>query len=186
MANEPATSFDQMVPLVYYIRDQRVMLDVDLAKIYGVETKRLKEQFRRNREKFPQDFAFELTRQEFTTLRSQIAASRFHCGTRYMPIAFTEHGAIMAASILNSRVAVEMSVFVVRAFSRMREMLADNMQLAHKLLELEKRLDNHDETISSPFETIRQLLQPPVPQREREMGFHLREEAPRYRTKSKK
>src|SRR5271169_614258 len=126
MAIEPVISADEMAPMVHFIRGRRVMLDFDLARIYGVETKRLKEQFNRNRDRFPENFAFVLKRKEFIILRSQFATSSLHGGMRYMPMAFTEHGTVMLASLLNSKRAVEISIFVVEAFIRMREILVGN------------------------------------------------------------
>lgn len=171
--------------MIFLIRGQRVMLDFDLALIYGVTTKRLKEQFRRNIERFPGDFAFPLTNQELTNLRSQFAASSLHGGRRHLPIAFTEHGALMLASILNSRTAVEASIRVVRAFIWMREQLAANKELAQKLNELESRVAEHDGALSDLFEAIRQLLHSPE-KPPREIGFHIRETAPPYKVRPKK
>jgi ORF6N domain len=169
---------------IHLIRGLRVMLDSDLARLYGVSTKRLKEQFRRNRERFPSDFAFVLNRQELTGLRSQIAASRSHGGLRYTPIAFTEHGAIMLASVLNSPLAIEASVRVVRAFVHLREVLSGNRQLAAKFAELETRLNGHDAALKELFDAIRALLNPELPQKpHREIGFHIHEEPVRYRVR---
>jgi hypothetical protein len=186
MVHDPATISEEMVPVVHFIRGKRVMLDSDLAKIYGVETKRLKEQFRRNRNRFPQSFAFQLTRQEFTNLRSQIATSSLHGGLRYTPTVFTEHGTVMLASVLNSKRAVEMSIFVVAAFIRMREALVENSQLSHKLAELESRVTGHDESIAALFEAIRQLLEPEAAKPQREIGFHAKEDSVPYRIKKRK
>jgi hypothetical protein len=158
------------------------MLDSDLAAIYGTSTMRLNEQFKRNRKRFPRDFAFVLTRQEFTNLISQNAISRSHGGRRKLPIAFTEHGALMLASVLNSEVAIQASVRVVRAFVRLREMVAANAHLAAKLEELERRLDSHDEAIVDLFATLKRLLEAPGPQKKRQIGFHVRERSARYRT----
>ena len=169
--------------MIYLIRSQRVMLDFDLARIYGVTTKRLKEQFRRNTQRFPGDFAFQLTNQELINLRPQIATSCLHGGLRYLPMAFTEHGALMLASVLNSPTAVEASVRVVRAFVLMREQLAAHKELAGKLVALEQRVGDHDEAIANLFEAIRQLIEPPVPENRREIGFHVRETAPPYRVR---
>ena len=166
---------------IHLIRGQRVMLDSDLAAIYQVTTKRLNEQVRRNISRFPEDFAFQLTVEELTNLRSQIATSSFHGGRRYRPWVFTEHGAIMLASVLNSDIAVQASVRVVRAFVRLREMVAANAQLAANLEELERRLDSHDEAIANLFAALRQLLEPPEAPKRREIGFHVREKAARYR-----
>jgi hypothetical protein len=169
---------------IYLIRGQRVMLDSDIAAVYEVTTKRLNEQLRRNRARFPQDFAFQLTVEELTNLRSHFATSSFHGGRRSRPWAFTEHGAIMLASVLNSDVAVQASVRVVRAFVRLREMVAANAQLANKLTELERRLDSHDEAIVDLFAALKRLLEP-APKSKREIGFHVRERAPRYRAKKR-
>ena len=171
---------------IHSIRGQRVMLDADLAKIYGTSTMRLNEQFKRNRKRFPKDFAFQLKREEFANLISQIAISSSHGGKRSLPWVFTEHGAIMLASVLNSDVAIEASVRVVRAFVRLRELILANAELAQKFAELEHRLDGHDEAIANLFAAIRQLLQPAHPGGKPEIGFHVREEAPRYRVRRKK
>ena len=174
----------QLESAIYLIRGQRVMLDSDLAEIYGTSTMRLNEQFRRNRQRFPEDFAFQLTRGEFTNLISQNAISSSHGGRRKLPWVFTEHGAIMLASVLNSQIAIQASVRVVRAFVRLREMVAANAELAHKLKELERRLDSHDEAIVELFATLRRLLEP-EPKPKREIGFHVREAGVRYRVRKK-
>lgn len=175
---------DKMDAAIYSIRGQRVMLDSDLAAIYQVATKRLNEQLRRNLKRFPQDFAFQLTAEEDTNLRSQIATSNTRGGRRYRPWVFSEHGAIMLAAVLNSDVAIQASVRVVRAFVRLREMVAANAQLASKLAELERRLDSNDEAIVDLFAALKRLIEPEM-QPKREIGFHVRESAPRYRTKKK-
>ena len=168
---------------IHLIRGQRVMLDSDLAAIYGTSTMRLNEQFKRNRKRFPDDFAFVLKREEFTNLISQNAISRSHGGRRTLPVAFTEHGAIMLASVLNSEIAVQASVRIVRAFIRLRKMVAANVQLAGKLKELERRFDSHDESIANLFATLKQLLEPSEAPKRREIGFHVREGAARYRVR---
>lgn len=145
---------------ILLIRSHRVMLDSDLAELYGVTTKRLNEQVKRNKERFPADFMFQLTSEETKSLRSQIATSK-RGGRRYRPYAFTEHGAIMAASVLNTHRAIEVSVYVVRAFVKLRQVLRTHKQLARKLAELEKRIEGHDEEIMALFEAIRQLMEPP-------------------------
>jgi len=146
---------------ILLIRGHKVMLDSDLAELYGVTTKRLNEQVKRNRQRFPADFMFQLTSDEATNLRSRIATSKQgRGGRRYRPYAFTEHGAIMAASVLNSHRAIEVSIYVVRAFVKLREMLRTHKELARKLAELEKRIEGHDEEIIVLFEAIRQLMEP--------------------------
>src|SRR5208283_1400471 len=158
---------------VLFLRRQRVILDADLAELYGVPAKRLNEQVKRNLERFPSDFMFQLTRKEHDALRSQFATSNNgRGGRRYLPYAFTEHGAIMAATVLNSERAVQMSVFVVRAFVRLREMLSTNRRLAGKIAELENRLDTHDSVIKELIKAIRELLTPRKVPRKR-IGFQL-------------
>ncbi len=173
--------------LIHFLRGQRVMLDSDLAAIYGVSTKRLNEQVKRNINRFPSDFAFRLTTEEADNsepMRSQFAtASRRN--VRHRPWVFTEHGAIMLASVLNTPLAMEASVRVVRAFVHLREMLASNKELAVKLAELERRLGAHDHAIKTLFDAIKQLLEPPVEeQKRREIGFHIKEEARKYRVRN--
>jgi hypothetical protein len=154
------------------LRAQRVILDAELAALYGVTTKRLNEQIRRNRDRFPTDFVFRLTSEEVSSLRSQIATLKMGRGQhrKYLPYVFTEHGAIMAATILNSSHAVEMSIYIVRAFVQLRELLATGTTLAQKFNELEQRLNNHDEAIAAILSAIRELTNPPLPKR-RAIGF---------------
>jgi ORF6N domain len=161
---------------ILVLRGHRVLLDAELAALYGVTTKRLNEQVKRNAARFPADFIFRLTPAETVALnRSQNATgSQKHRDPRFAPYAFTEHGAIMAATILNSPRAVEMSVYVVRAFVQLREMLASSRELARRFAQLETRLDKkltiHDEAIAAILAAIRQLMHPPVPKR-RPIGF---------------
>jgi hypothetical protein len=158
---------------ILFLRRQRIIIDTDLADLYRVPVKRLNEQVRRNRERFPSDFMFRLTSKEQKLLRSQIATSKKGSGgRRYLPYAFTEHGAIMAATVLNSKRAVQMSVFVVRAFVRLREMLATNRRLSAKVHELENHLDTHDSVILDLIGAIKELTAPKVPRRQR-VGFQL-------------
>jgi len=157
---------------IFVLRQQKVILDRDLAELYGVPVKRLNEQVKRNRERFPDDFMFQLTKTEEADLQGLSAAKPGRGGRRYAPYAFTEHGAIMAATVLNSERAVEMSVFVVRAFVRLREMMSANQQLASKIDELEQRLDTHDASIQELIEAIRELMAP-EPATGRRIGFAL-------------
>jgi len=159
--------------VIYVIREQRVMLDSDLARLYGVPLKRLNEQVRRNLERFPRDFAFQLERQEFANLKSQFATSSSHGGKRKLPFVFTEHGAIMLASVLNSPIAVAASVAVVRAFVRLRELAMTHKELAKRLDELEKRMDGNDKSLKQVFAALRQIMSPPA----RAIGFHVRHES---------
>lgn len=169
--------------LIRIVRGQKVILDTDLAQIYGVLTWRLNEQVKRNRSRFPADFMFQLSDEENKALTSQIARSnKGRGGRRTRPYAFTEHGAFMAANVLNSPSAVQMSVFVMRAFVQMREALAQNKDLAAKLDELERkltaRLDDHEKAIVHILAEIRKLMAPPPEPKRREIGFHVREVLP--------
>jgi phage regulator Rha-like protein len=162
MARNPTELKAPIESRILVLHQHKVMLDTDLAELYGVSVKRLNEQVKRNRERFPADFMFRLTAKEYEDLRSQNATSRRERGgRRYLPYAFTEHGAIMAATVLNSERAIEMSVFVVRAFVRMRELLANNRQIAAKIEELENRLDQHDTNLQEIVEAIKELMIPP-------------------------
>lgn len=158
---------DRIEKIIYFIRGQKVILDEDLAELYGVETRRLNEQVRRNRARFPDDFVYPLSLEEFRILKSQFATSRWG-GRRKPPNAFTEHGAIMAATVLNSPRAVHVSIQVVRTFIRLRELLASHKELARKLDALEKK---YDQQFRAVFDAIRELMTPLEPTR-RPMGFH--------------
>ena len=183
---------EKIASRILLLRGQRVMLDVDLAALYGVTTKALNQAARRNAERFPNDFTFQLTPTEAGNLKSQFATSRLqptdsmtdlanrsqivtgsqrHRDPRILPWVFTEHGALMAANVLRSRRAVQMSVQVVRAFVRLREMVAANKELAKKLDELERRVSHHDEAITSIVQAIRELATPPEPKPRRRIGF---------------
>ncbi len=143
---------------ILLIRGQKVLLDSDLAELYGVETRRLNEQVKRNIERFPSDFMFQLDHKEFAVLISQIATSSSgHGGVRKMPYVFTEHGAIQAANVLSSAKAVQMGIFVVRAFIKMREMLLNNAKLAAKLKELEERMDTQEMNTIIVLDKLRQI-----------------------------
>ncbi len=167
-----------MIPLerieqsILHIRGEKVMLDSELAKIYGVETKALNRAVKRNKDRFPADFMFQLTPKEAESLRCQFGTSNTgRGGRRYSPYVFTEHGALMVANILNSQRAVQTSVQVVRAFIRMRQVLASTAELAEKLRTLEMKYDSQFKVV---FDAIRQLMSAPEPKR-REMGFHVKD-----------
>ena len=169
--------------VILLVRGERVILDTDLAKIYGIPTFRLNEAVKRNRDRFPDDFLFQLTKDELDALTSQIAMSKKgRGGRRTLPYAFTEHGAVMAANILNSDRAVQMSIFVVRAFIKMRQTLAANRALTDKLNELEKkltgRLDVHEKAIVYVLGELKKLMDPPqLPEpKRRPIGFGGEEE----------
>lgn len=159
---------------ILIVRGHKVILDADLAEFYGVPTKRLNEQVKRNPHRFPPDFMFRLTKEEFEEWRSQIATSNpaAKMGLRRPPYAFTEHGALMLASVLNSERAAQVSVFVVRAFMKLRQLLATHHELAGKLAELERAVIGHDQVIRQLVDAIRQLMAPPSDaERRRRIGF---------------
>ena len=156
---------------IFLVRDRKVLLDSDLATLYGVEVRTLNQAIKRNEDRFPPDFVFQLTAEENEALRSQIVISKSsRGGRRYAPYAFTEHGAIMTASVLISPRAVEMSIYVVRAFLRLRETLATHKELAAKLAELEQRLETHDHKIVEIVKAIHVLAMPPE-KPVRQVGF---------------
>jgi hypothetical protein len=170
----PAEAIEKVI---HVIRGEKVILDADLSRLYDVETRRLNEQVRRNEDRFPEDFVFQLSRDEIEHLKSHFATSRSGWGgPRKPPFAFTEHGAIMAAAVLNSPRAVETSVFVVRAFVRLRSLLAGHSELATRVAELERKLTTHDDQILAIVEAIKQLMAPsPAPKR-RPIGFRVGKE----------
>ena len=185
----PSLALEVITQRIFVLREQKVLLDADLAALYGVDTRRLNEQVRRNRARFPQDFIFELTTDEFANLKSQFATSSSiasnHGGRRKLPLAFTEHGAIMAATILSSPRAVEVSVYVVRAFLKLRELVATHQGLAKRLDALEAKLEEKTESLAMShdtfsrntraqlkqvFDALRELMTPAEPQK-RPIGF---------------
>jgi hypothetical protein len=182
--------------LILTIQEQRVILAPDLADIYGVETRALNQAVKRNAERFPEDFIFQLTAREFSALkdagkvssdgraalRSQIVILESGRHAKYPPHAFTEHGALMAANVLHSKRAVEMSVFVIRAFVRIREHLIANAAILKRLAEIDKTLLEHDSTLRALWMKLQPLLEPPPDPPRPEIGFHIKEDAPPYRT----
>lgn len=171
MARSKALAPVDITRSILILRGYRVILDADLAAIYSVSTGRLNEAVKRNAERFPEDFMFRLSAKEHAALISQIATSKpGRGGRRKLPWAFTEHGAIQAANVLNSPRAIAMGVYVVRAFVRLRELLASNTALARKLDELERKYKHHDDAITAILSAIRELTNPPPPKR-RPIGF---------------
>jgi uncharacterized protein (UPF0147 family) len=194
MNAEVPSTVEGIGSLIHTIRGQKIILDFDLANIYGVPTRRLNEQVRRNIRRFPSDFMFRLTATESESLlrsRSQIAILKRGTNIKYLPHAFTEQGAIMAANVLNSPEAVRMSVFVVRAFVQMRDLLGSTKELANQLAALEKkltsRLDGHEVAIVDVLRRVMDILDPPPPPPEpprRQIGFRVEpEEKPKARRK---
>jgi hypothetical protein len=174
---------ERIAQSILVIRGQKVMIDADLAALYGVATKRLNEQVKRNLDRFPADFMFQLSQPE----KDEVVANCDHLAklkfSKSLPFAFTEHGALMAASVLNTPRAVEVSVYVVRAFVALRELLAGNKELALKFSELETRLerkiDSHDQAIAGLIDAIRELMRPPEPRKKQPIGFVTGEEKPK-------
>ncbi len=171
-------SIGEVAQRIQLIRGQRVILDTDLAAFYGETTKRLNQQVNRNRARFPEDFMFQLDEEEFSNLRLQIATSSLqasakgsHGGRRYAPLAFTEHGAIMAAMVLNSPRATALSVYVVRAFVELRGMLSSNRELAAKVHTLERKVSTHERNIAELVDSMAELLATPPAPPKRSMGF---------------
>lgn len=155
------------------IRGVKVMTDADLARVYGVTTTRLNQQVQRNIDRFPLDFSFMLTQQEFAILKLQFATSSLDWGgRRKLPRVFTEHGAVMAASVLNSPLAVAASIEVVRAFVSLRQLLSSHVEFARKLAQLESKLTEHDQKLVVVFDAIRHLMNPPAPVKKGRIGFH--------------
>ena len=175
---KPTTLVKPIEAQILLLRGERVMLDADLAELYGVATKVLIQAVKRNVERFPEDFMFQLTRYEFANLRSQSVTSSWG-GRRYPPYAFTEHGVAMLSSVLNSANAIQVNVEIMRAFVRLRRLLASHEELARKLTELEKRYDTQFRAV---FDAIRQLMSPPAKPR-RSIGFRVEEGKQVYRTR---
>ncbi len=157
--------------LILTLRGQRVILDSDLAALYDVPTKALNQAVKRNEDRFPTEFAFQLAREEVAILRSQIVTSSSHGGRRFLPYVFTEHGVLMAANVLNSARAVAVSVALVKAFVRLRELLATNQSVAKRLTEAEKTLMLHDSALRDIYQRIQPLLQPPPEPLRKKIGF---------------
>jgi hypothetical protein len=167
---------ENITGLIYLVRGKKVMLDQNLAVLYGVETKRLKEQVRRNIERFPEDFMFELSKKEYENLRSQIATSSWG-GTRYVPMAFTEHGVLMISSVLKSDKAIQVNIQIMRAFTKLRHLILDNVELRREIENLRADTDGKFRII---FETLDQLLTVESKPRKK-IGFTVKEKQARYR-----
>ena len=172
---------DRIAQSIYLLRGQKVMLGQDLASLYGVTVGALTQAMKRNANRFPKDFMFQLNAQEFANLKSQIVISSWG-GLRSRPYAFTEQGVAMLSSVLKSERAVKVNIAIMRAFVKLREALETNRELRRKFADLEKRIGQHDEEIGAIIDAIRQLMAPPR-KPAREIGFHVREKAQRYRTR---
>ena len=162
-----------LAALIVTLRGQKVLFDHDLASTYGVPTKIFNQAVKRNADRFPEDFAFQLTREEWAILRSQIVTSKSRGGRRYPPYAFTEHGALMAATVLNSPKAVSMSIHVVRAFVRHRSLLLGQAEILQKLAQMDAKLMAHDDVLRRLWEELQPLLAPPPDPPRRGIGFQV-------------
>jgi len=161
---------EKIAQRIHLVRGQKIMLDADLAALYKVETRTLVQAVKRNLRRFPQDFMFQLTDEEWGALRSQFVTSKGRGGRRYAPYAFTEHGALMLSSVLGSSTAADVGIMVVRTFVQLREMLSTHKELAAKLDALERKVGSHDQAIAGLIDAIRQLMAPPI-QSKRPIGF---------------
>ena len=172
-----ATFDEKVINKIYIIRKQKVMVDRDLAEMYGIETKVLKQAVKRNLERFPKDFMFEMSKKEFEDWRSQFVTSNSAdiMGLRYAPFCFTEQGVAMLSSILNSTIAIQVNIQIIRVFTRMKEMLLSNKDILLKLEKLEKDVKVNKEDIAMIFQALKQLLSSPQPKR-RMIGFNRDEE----------
>ena len=182
MSNE-IISIPRISKAIRFLRGEKVLLDSDLAQLYGVTTGNLNKAVARNRDRFPNDFMFRLTREESQSLIFQFGRSKSRGGRRQLPYGFTEQGVAMLSSVLKSERAVKVNIAIMRAFVKLRETLETNRELAQKFAELEHRVGKHDQEISAILEAIRQLMAPPEKPR-RKIGFHVREKAAQYRTRN--
>lgn len=186
MSKELVIPAERIERAILVIRGQKIMLDRDLAELYGVETKQLVRQMKRNSDRFPADFAFRLAQQEVIDLKRQFGTSSSWGGRRTLPYAFTEQGVAMLSSVLRSPRAVQVNIAIMRAFVRLREILATHKDLARKLDEHERKLGKHDEQFQVVFEAIRQLMSPPATPKRRRIGFAAElDDAPRSRIAEK-
>ena len=181
MSDDAVIPVERIEQAIYLLRGQKVMLDRDLAVLYGVETKRLKEQVRRNIDRFPDDFAFVLDSKEVAILRSQIATSSSWGGLRHAPMAFTEQGVAMLSTVLNSKRAIGVNIAIMRTFVKLRQMLDSHAKLAEKLAELEAKYDGQFRIV---FEALNELMAAPEPER-KPIGFSVRERRARYSTRKR-
>ncbi|MDQ6622500.1 MAG: ORF6N domain-containing protein [Verrucomicrobiota bacterium] len=185
MSEEIVLPVEQVAQAILFFRGQKVLLDAELARLYGVTTGNLNKAVQRNRDRFPDDFMFQLSSEEAKRLIFHFGISKGHGGRRKLPYVFTEQGVAMLSSVLRSERAVKVNIAIMRAFVQLREALETNRALARKFSELEARVGKHDDEIGAIIDAIRQLMTPPEKPL-REIGFHVRETPPRYRTKAKR
>ena len=173
MRKSKSVTIEVITSKIHFVRNQKIMLDEDLAKLYGVTTKQLTQQIRRNPFRFPEDFMFQLTAQEFQSLRSQFVTSK-RGGRRYLPYAFTENGVAMLSSVLKSRTAVKVNIEIMRTFTRLREILLSHKDLALKLDKLSQTVNGHERNFQVVFRAIKELVTQPPEKPKPQIGFHNR------------
>ncbi len=185
MVKYPRVISQSIEKKIFLIRGYKVMLDADIAMMYGVQTKVMIQSVKRNIQRFPSEFMFQLSEREYKSLRSQFVTSKSgKGGRRYLPYVFTEHGVAMLATVLRSERAIQMSIQIIKAFVRLRQFLSSHKDLEKKLLLLEERIDTHDKDIQSIVEAIKQMIDPPIKEK-RQIGFRIAESSARYRVKKK-
>lgn len=184
MSDKQVTSEAGIKAMILNVRGLRVVKGSDLAGVYGVELKQLNQAVRRNIKRFPMSFAFQLTAQEYVNMLPTYTKPKSHGGARKLPWVFTEYGMLQVASVLNSKTAIAISIRIAEIFISMREQLVAHKELAGKLAELEGRITGHDQSIQNLFEAIRQLVEPPLPENRKQIGFHISDGKTPYRVKS--
>ena len=177
---------ERITTMIYLIRNKKIMLDRDLAALYGVETKQLKRAVRRNISRFPADFMFELTKQELKDWRSQFGTSNaVKMGLRYVPMAFTEQGVAMLSSVLNSKSAIHVNIQIIRAFVQLRRVVVSHADLTKRLTEVEAQFKDHDEKIVAIFRVIQELIGPDEKPKKKRIGYTVKEKQSAYGRRSK-
>ena len=176
MSNEISIPEEVILTKIYFIRKQKVMTDQDLAELYGIETRRLNEQVKRNLSRFPEDFMFQLSEREFNNLKSQIATSSWG-GRRKLPFVFTEHGVLMLSSVLNSKQAINVNIQIMRIFAKVRQILTDNLSVKLEIEEIKKKLENQDKNIELVFSYLDELIEKQEnPQPRKKIGYKRKSE----------
>ena len=186
MNEDVVLPIEQIDSIILFVRGLKVILDRDLAQLYGVTTGNLNKAVKRNIDRFPNDFMFQLAPEEYKSLRFQFGILKKGHHSKYLPYAFTEQGVAMLSSVLNSKRAIEVNIAIMRAFVKLREMLATHKELAHKLSDLEQRLEKHDDHIQTIFEAIRQMMATSDKKGKKKIGFTVKEKQKTYGKRTKK
>ena len=186
MTGKSIIAIERIERSILFVRGQKVLLDSDLADLYGVETRSLIQAVKRNIDRFPSDFMFQLTPEEYDSLRSQIVISKGKGGRRYLPYAFTEQGVAMLSSVLNSHRAVEVNIAIMRAFVQLRKIIGSHEKLEEKLRKIEHHIEDHDEKIEEIFRVIQELIGTDDKPKKKRIGYTVKEKQASYGRKSKK